>query len=96
MQTRGSKTTKTTINMKNITFTIAIALIAFLLGRASVKQSQEIVYTKGKEVSGSASITLPTKEIKPFKPILPYKYIFIDNTKTEVVDTAKIISDYIA
>ena len=82
--------------MKNITFTIAIALIAFLLGRASVKQTQEIVYTKGKEVSGSASITLPTKEIKPFKPILPYKYIFIDNTKTEVVDTAKIISDYIA
>lgn len=30
------------------------------------------------------------------KPILPYKYIFIGNTKTEIVDTAKIISDYIA
>lgn len=82
--------------MKNITITIAIALIAFLLGRATVKQTQEIIYTKGKTVSGSASITLPVKEIQPIAPILPYKYIFIENTKIEVVDTAKIISDYIA
>ena len=82
--------------MKNITITIAIALIAFLLGRATVKQTQEIIYTKGKTVSGSASITLPVKEIQPIAPILPYKYIFIKNIKTEVVDTAKIISDYIA
>ena len=84
------------ILMKKLTIIITIALIAFLLGRASVKQTSEVVYTKGKTVSGTASITLPTKEIKPFAPILPYKYIFINNTATEVVDTAKIISDYIA
>ena len=82
--------------MKNLTIIIAVALIAFLLGRASVKQTQKVVYTKGKTVSGSASITLPVKEIQPIAPILPYKYIFIESIKTEVVDTAKIISDYIA
>ena len=82
--------------MKNkLTTTIIITILAFLLGRASVKQTQEVVYTKGKEVTGNALITLPTKEIQPIAPILPYKYIFIENTKTEVVDTAKIISDYI-
>ena len=79
--------------MKKLTIIITIALIAFLLGRASVKQTSEVVYTKGKTVSGTASITLPTKKIKPFAPILPYKYIFINNTATEVVDTAKIISE---
>ena len=82
--------------MKKLTIIITIALIAFLLGRASVKQTSQTVYTKAKTVSGIASITLPTREIKPFAPILPYKYIFIDNTTAEVVDTAKIISDYIA
>ena len=82
--------------MKNLTITITIALIAFLLGRASVKQTHEIVYTKGKEVTGNVPISLPTREIKPLKPLLPYRYIFIDNTRTEVVDTAKIINDYIA
>ena len=82
--------------MKNLTIIIAVALIAFLLGRASVKQTQKVVYTKGKTVSGSASITHPVKEIQPIAPILPYKYIFIESIKTEVVDTAKIISDYIA
>ena len=83
--------------MKNITFTIAIAFIAFLIGRASVKkQSNEVVYTKGKTVSGNVHVSLPTKEIQPIEPILPHRYIFIDNTKTEIVDTAKIISDYIA
>ena len=82
--------------MKNATLTITIAIIAFLLGRASVKQTNQEVYTKGKTVSVSVPITLPTKEIKPFEPILPYKYIFINNTTTEVVDTAKIISNYIA
>ena len=82
--------------MKKLITILTIALIAFLIGRASVKQTSEIVYTKGKNVSGNVHITLPTKEIKPIDPILPYKYIFIDNTKTEVVDTAKIISDYIA
>ena len=75
---------------------IAVSIIIFLLGRASVKQISEVVYTKGKPMKGSANITLPTKEIKPIQPILPYKYIFIENTKTEVVDTTKIISDYIA
>ena len=82
--------------MKKLIPLLIITLIAFLLGRATVKQTQKVVYTKGREISGSALITLPTKEIKPFKPILPYKYIFIENTKTEVVDTAKIINDYIA
>lgn len=82
--------------MKNLTIIIAVALIAFLLGRASVNQTQEIVYTKGKELSGNALITLPMKEIVPIEPILPYKYIFINSSKTEVVDTAKIISDYVA
>lgn len=82
--------------MKNATLTITIAIIAFLLGRATVKQTNQEVYTKGKTVSVSVPITLPTKEIKPFEPILPYKYIFINNTTTEVVDTAKIISNYIA
>lgn len=82
--------------MKNIITLIAVALIAFLIGRASVKkQNNEVVYTKGKTVSGNVHITLPTKEIQPIAPILPYKYIFIDNTKTEIVDTAKIINDYI-
>ena len=82
--------------MKNLTIIIAVALIAFIIGRASVNQTQEIVYTKGKELSGNALITLPMKEIVPIEPILPYKYIFIESIKTEVVDTAKIISDYIA
>ena len=82
--------------MKNLTITITIALIAFLIGRASVKQTHEIVYTKGKEVTGNVHISLPTKEIQPIAPILPYKYIFINNTQAEIVDTAKIIQDYIA
>ena len=81
--------------MKNTTITIIITLIAFLIGRASVKQTQEVLYTKDKEVSGNVHITLPTKEITPIAPLLPYKYIFIDNTITEAVDTAKIINDYI-
>ncbi len=81
--------------MKNIITLIAVALIAFLIGRASVNQTSDVVYTKGKTVSGNVHITLPTKEIQPIAPILPYKYIFIDNTKTEIVDTAKIINDYI-
>ena len=73
-----------------------ITVIAFLLGRASVKQTHEVVYTKGKTLSGSAPITLPVKEFSPIEPILPYKYIFINNTQTAIVDTAKIISNYIA
>ena len=84
--------------MKKPTTTI-IALVAisfFLLGRSSVKQTSEVVYTKGKPVSNTIQVSLPTKEITPIAPLLPYKYVFIDNTKTEVVDTAKIISDYIA
>ena len=67
--------------MKNIITLIAVALIAFLIGRASVNQTSDVVYTKGKTVSGNVHITLPTKEIQPIAPILPYKYIFIDNTK---------------
>ena len=82
--------------MKNITITITVALIAFLLGRASVKQTNKVDYTKGKEVSGNVHVSLPTKEIVPIAPLLPYRYVFIDNTQTEVVDTAKIIHDYIA
>ena len=86
--------------MKNkITITIIIAIItilAFLLGQSSVKQTQKVIYTQGKPIGGSVQPSLPTKEIMPFKPLLPYKYIFINNSKTEVVDTAKIISDYIA
>ena len=82
--------------MKNLIIITVVAVIAFLIGRASVTQTSEIVYTKGKNVSGNANITLPTNEIKPIAPLLPYKYIFIDNTKTEIVDTAKIINDYIA
>ena len=82
--------------MKNLTITITIALIAFLIGRASVKQTNETIYTQGKTVTGNVHVSLPTREIHPTKPILPYKYIFIDNTKTEVVDTTKIIQDYIA
>ena len=82
--------------MKNLSIIIAIVLTAFFIGRATVKQTNKVVYTKGKEVSGNVHITLPTKEIQPIQPILPHRYIFIDNTKTEVVDTAKIISDYIA
>ena len=82
--------------MKNLTIIIAITLIAFFIGRASVQQTTETVYTKGKTVSGDVHISLPTKEIQPITPILPYRYIFINNTKSEVVDTAKIINDYIA
>ena len=82
--------------MKNTTIILAIALTTFLLGRASLKQTQEVVYTKGKTVSDNVHISLPIKEIKPFEPILPYKYIFINNTQIAIVDTAKIISDYIA
>ena len=82
--------------MKNLTITITIALIAFLIGRAYVKQTNETVYTKGKTVSGNVHISLPTREIQPIAPILPYKYIFINNTRAEIVDTAKIIRDYIA
>ena len=87
-----------TFIMKNPTILLItlITVAAFLLGRATVKQTSEVVYTKGKEVVGSAPITLPTREIKPFEPILPYKYIFINNTQIAIVDTAKIISDYIA
>ena len=82
--------------MKNkLTTTIIITILAFLIGRASIKQTQKVVYTKGKEVTGNALITLPTKEIQPLNPLLPYKYVFIEKIKTEVVDTAKIISDYI-
>ena len=84
--------------MKNLTIIllVAIAAITFFLGRASVKQTHEVVYTKGKKVQGIVQIALPTREIEPIAPILPYKYVFIDKTKTEIVDTAKIISDYIA
>ena len=82
--------------MKNLITILTIALIAFFIGRATVKQTQEVVYTKGKEVVGNAYISLPTREIQPIKPLLPYKYVFIENTKSEVVDTAKIISNYIA
>ena len=82
-------------SMKNLIIILVVAAIAFLIGRASVTQTSEVVYTKGKTISGSAPISLPTREIKPIAPILPYKYIFIDNTKSEIVDTAKIISDYI-
>ena len=83
--------------MKKTTILLAtVALIAFLFGRLSTKHTEEVIYTKTKPVSGSVQVSLPTKEIQPIKPILPYKYVFIHNTKTEVVDTAKIISDYIA
>ena len=74
----------------------ATAITFFLLGRLSTKHTEEVIYTKAKPVSGSVQVSLPTKEIQPIEPILPYKFVFIDNTKTEVVDTAKIISDYIA
>lgn len=76
--------------------TIALILLAFLLGRASVKPTQKIAYTKGKEVKAIPHIPLPYRVITPIEPILPYKYIFINHIETEVVDTAKIISDYIA
>ena len=84
--------------MKKSTILLAAitAITFFLLGRASTKQTSEVVYTKGKPVSSSVKVSLPTKEITPTAPLLPYKYVFIGNTKTEVVDTAKIISDYIA
>lgn len=82
--------------MKNLIILISVTLIAFLIGRASVKQNTEVVYTTGKTVSGSVQVSLPTKEIQPIAPILPYKYIFIENTKTEIVDTAKIIQEYVA
>ena len=84
--------------MKKSTILLAAitAITFFLLGRASTKQTSEVIYTKGKPVSSSVKVSLPTKEITPTAPLLPYKYVFIGNTKTEVVDTAKIISDYIA
>ncbi len=84
--------------MKKSTILLAAitAITFFLLGRASTKQTSEVIYTKGKPVSSSVKVSLPTKEITPTAPLLPYKYVFIDNIKTEVVDTAKIISDYIA
>ena len=84
--------------MKKSTILLAAitAITFFLLGRASTKQTSEVIYTKGKPVSSSVKVSLPTKEITPTAPLLPYKYVFIGNTKTEVVDTAKIINDYIA
>ena len=82
--------------MKNLITILTIALVAFLIGRASVKQTNEVVYTQGKTVTGNVHIPLPTREIQPVAPILPYKYIFINNTQSEIVDTAKIIQDYIA
>ncbi len=82
--------------MKNLTIIIAVVLVAFLIGRASVKQISEVVYTKAKTVSDNVQVSFPTKEIQPIQPVLPYKYVFIENTKKEVVDTAKIIGDYIA
>ena len=84
--------------MKKSTILLAVitAITFFLFGRISTKQTNEVVYTKGKPVSSSVQVSLPTKEIQPIEPILPYKYVFIDNIKTEVVDTAKIINDYIA
>lgn len=83
---------------KNLTIILAtaIAVIAFIIGRASVQPTHKVVYTKGKDIVGNVHISLPTKEVAPIAPILPYKYIFIGNTQTEIVDTAKIISDYIA
>ena len=82
--------------MKQTTAIAITAITFFLLGRLSTKHTEEVIYTKAKPVSGSVQVSLPTKEIQPIEPILPYKYVFIGNTKTEVVDTAKIISDYIA
>ena len=83
--------------MKKSTILLAVVAITFfLLGRASTKQTNEVIYTKAKPVSGTVQVSLPIKEIQPIEPILPYKFIFIENTKTEVVDTAKIINDYIA
>ena len=92
----GIKQNQTFTSMKNLIIILVVAAIAFLIGRASVTQTSEIVYTKGKNVSGNVTVSLPTREVQPIAPILPYKYIFIDDTKTEVVDTAKIINDYIA
>ena len=82
--------------MKNLITIVTTALLSFLLGRLSVKQTQEVVYAKGKTISDNVYVSLPTKEIAPIAPLLPYRYVFIDNIKTEIVDTAKIISDYIA
>lgn len=82
--------------MKKIITILIIGLIAFFMGRATIKQTHEVTYKKGKEMSGNALMTLPVKELVPIEPILPYKIIFIENTKTEIVDTAKIINDYIA
>ena len=82
--------------MKNLLTILTIALITFLLGRASVKQTHEVVYTQGKTITGSVQAALPIKEIAPFAPLLPYKYVFIENKQIEIVDTAKIINDYIA
>ena len=83
--------------MKNLIIIVTVtATLAFLIGRASVKQTSETIYTQGKTVSGNVHVSLPIKEIQPLKPLLPYRYIFINNTKTEVVDTAKIIIDYMA
>ncbi len=83
--------------MKQTTAIAITAITFFLLGRATTKQTnEEVLYTKAKPVSGSVQVSLPTKEITPIAPLLPYKFVFIDNTKTEVVDTAKIINDYIA
>ena len=80
----------------NITITFIFTILAFIIGRASVKQTDNVIYKKGNNIIGNAPITLPVKEIAPTNPILPYKYIFINETKTEVVDTAKIINDYVA
>ena len=93
---KGIKQNQIFTSMKNLIIILVVAAIAFLIGRASVTQTSEVVYTKGVAMKGSAILSLPTKEFAPIAPILPYKYIFIENTKTEVVDTAKIISDYIA
>lgn len=82
---------------KTTTLLTLTAITFFLLGRATTKQTnEEVLYTKAKPVSSTIQVSLPPKEIHPIEPILPYKFVFIENTKTEVVDTAKIINDYIA
>lgn len=80
--------------MKTFWLVVIVAVSCFFLGRFSKKQVEKITYVKGKEVTGNVSVELPKKEIKPLKPLLPYKYIFIEGTKTEVVDTARILEDY--
>ena len=86
--------------MKGLIILLVVAsiggIIGFFIGRATNKQVEKVVYRNERPIVGNIVLPIPSLETIPINPILPYKFIFIGGQETQVVDTSKIISDYIS